>query len=197
MGRFLAGFVVASLLWGGLLFAAREGMVDLLAPPEEEVEAAPVVDAAPEEPEEAPMRRRRRRGRRRGMRAPMTGKATPTGEATVGDDLGEDDPRELAAGETGGEEQLPGHVIDGAFDGAMGRIRRCLVLIPGDADVRGRVTFGMRIAGSGRVSRVSLSGPAAVTQTDAGDCLRRVARGLDFPSFDGPEMLVRYPLTLE
>ncbi len=194
MTRFLAGFLLASLLWGGVLFAVREGILDLGGPGELVVAEAP--EPAPEEEVAAPAptkRRRRRRRRPRGQRM----EETPTGEATVGDDLGEDEAREIAAGESGGEEQLPGHVIDGAFDAAMGRIRRCLVLIPGDADVRGRVTFGLRIAGSGRVSRVSLSGPAAVTRTDAGDCLRQTARRMTFPSFDGPEMLVRYPLTLE
>ena len=186
---------MASLLWGGAIFAAREGMLDLGLPAAPAAAAPPALAPSPEAVEQTPTKRPRRRRRRRPRAAAM--EATPTGEATVGDDLGENEARELAAGESGGEEQLPGHVIDGAFDGAMGRIRRCLVLIPGDADVRGRVTFGLRIAGSGRVTRASLSGPAAVTRTDAGDCLRQVARGLSFPSFDGPEMLVRYPLTLE
>ncbi|MEO0325385.1 MAG: hypothetical protein AAF447_20685 [Myxococcota bacterium] len=194
----MAGFLVASLLWGGVLFAVSRGPLVLPGHGEDELVEAPPPVA--EEAVEAPRptkRRRRRRRRPPGRRTGEDHQATPTGEATVGDDLGEDEPREIAAGEQGGEEQLPGRAIDSAFDGAMGRIRRCLVLIPGDAEVRGRVTFGLRIAGSGRVTRASLSGPAAVTQTDAGNCLRQVARGLSFPSFDGPEMLVRYPLTLE
>ncbi len=55
----------------------------------------------------------------------------------------------------------------------------------------------MRIAGTGRVTRVNLQGPAAVTSGDAGDCLRNAARRIRFPSFDGPEMIVHYPITLE
>ena len=98
---------------------------------------------------------------------------------------------------TGGEAQLSGSQIEGAFDGAMGRIRRCFILAPGDEPVTGTLTFGLRIAGSGRVSAVNLSGPRALTAGEPGDCLRDAARGISFPSFDGPEMLVRYPITLE
>ena len=90
-----------------------------------------------------------------------------------------------------------GAQIDAAFDGAMPRIRRCFVLAAGDDPVTGRLTFGMRIAGSGRVSAVNLSGPAAVTAGECGECLREAARNISFPSFDGPEMVARYPITLE
>ena len=79
----------------------------------------------------------------------------------------------------------------------MGRIRRCFILAAGDEPVRGTLTFGMRIAGSGSVSAVNLSGPAAVTTGESGDCLRSAARAIRFPTFDGPEMVVRYPITLE
>ena len=54
----------------------------------------------------------------------------------------------------GGEQQLTGGQIETAFDGAMGRIRRCFVLAAGDEPVRGRLTFGLRVAGSGRVTAV-------------------------------------------
>ena len=138
----------------------------------------------------------RRRRRRRGMRGRMGGMMW-SGTATTGDDLGENDPRELNAGAEGGEQQLTGSQIDNTIDGSFGRIRRGLVLVPEDAPSRGRVTFGVRIAGSGRVTRVNLRGPAGVTRSEAGDCLRQAARALRFPSFDGPEMIVHYPITLE
>jgi len=195
VARFLSGFLVASLCWAGGIWAWQNGY---LGEPEAE-EIAPTVaetEIVPEEEpeEEAPRRRRRRRRRARDEAA---GAAVPTGNATTGDDLGENDPRELAAGENGGEQQLSSRQIEDAFDGAFGSIRRCLVLVPGDAPVTGRLTFGMRIAGSGQVTRVNLSGPAAVTSGEPGDCLRSAARRIQFPSFDGPEMIARYPITLE
>ena len=189
----MAGFMVASFCWAGGVWAWQEGYLR-----EPEVEELPPAEAAAElpaaEPEPtAPTRRRRRRARRSD---PESAEA-PTGSATTGDELGEDDPRELAAGESGGEAQLGRGQIEQAFDGAFGSIRRCLVLVPGDTPVTGRLTFGLRIAGSGRVQRVNLSGPAAVTRGEPGDCLRAAARRIEFPSFDGPEMIARYPITLE
>lgn len=184
---------MASVLWAAaaayLYFALGFG------PPAEEpiaVAEAPaeVVEEPP--PEETAPRRRRRRGARGARRG-----VTPTGNATTGDDLGEDEMRTLDMGESGGEQQLRGAQIDAGFDTVMGGIRRCLVLIPGDADVRGRVTFGLRIAPDGRVTRVSLSGPRAATTGECGECLQRTARSIRFDSFDGPEMVVRYPLDLE
>ncbi|MFT5357918.1 MAG: hypothetical protein ACI9KE_005155, partial [Polyangiales bacterium] len=115
----------------------------------------------------------------------------------TGDDLGENDPREISAGASGGEAQLSSSQIEGVFDASFNGIQRCLVLVPANAPLGGRLTFGMRIAGSGRVTRVNLRGPSAVTQGEAGSCLRRTARALSFPSFDGPEMLVHYPVTLQ
>ena len=196
MARFLAGFVVASLLWGGGVWAWQNGLLgetEELEPEDEILEGELVEEVTEEEDQDRP--RRRRRARRRA--AGGDSEALPTGNATTGDDLGENDPRELAAGESGGEQQLSRSQIETAFDGAFGRIRRCLVLIPGDAPVSGRLTFGLRIAGSGEVQRVNLSGPAVVTSGEPGECLRSAARQIDFPSFDGPEMIVRYPITLE
>ncbi|MBO6937118.1 MAG: hypothetical protein JJ863_19265 [Deltaproteobacteria bacterium] len=193
MARFFAGFAVASILWGAGVWAWTEG---LIGQSEVVVEPEPVAEAPEEvvEEEEAPTKRGRRRRRpRRGMGAA----ALPTGTATTGDNLGENDPRELAAGENGGEQQLTQGQIESAMDGGFGAIRRCLVLVPGDAPVTGRLTFGLRIAGSGQVQRVNLRGPAVVTQGEPGDCLRTAARRIRFPSFDGPEMIVHYPITLE
>lgn len=153
-----------------------------------------MIEEAPVE-EEAPTTGRRRR--RRSGASEAGGDEVPTGEATIGDDLREGEMRTIDGEGTGGEAQLSGSQIESAFDGAMGRIRRCFLLSPGDEPITGTLTFGLRIAGTGRVSAVNLSGPRALTSGEPGDCLRDAARGIAFPAFDGPEMLVRFPITLE
>jgi len=182
-----------------LLWAAALGvLVGMLGwgPPEEEVEAVVALAEVEEAPleDEAPTKRSRRR--RRGAEAAEE-RAAPTGNATTGDDLREGEMRTVDGEGSGGEAQLSGAQIDAAFDTAMPRIRRCFILAAGDDPVTGRLTFGMRIAGSGRVAAVNLSGPAAATTGDCGDCLREAARNIAFPRFDGPEMVARYPITLE
>lgn len=198
MAKFFSGFGAATLVWAlvgaGLVFGLGWGPPPPEPPPEEEVVVVET-EAAPEEP----ATRRRRRPRRSGggdTRESGSG-SVPSGEATTGDDLREGEMRTIDGEGTGGEAQLSGGQIEQAFDGAMPRIRRCFVLAAGDEPVRGRLTFGMRIRGSGEVSAVNLSGPAAVTTGECGDCLRTAARGIRFPSFDGPEMVARYPITLE
>lgn len=196
MGRFLGGFLVASLLWGGLAYAYLQGWLPAWTADDELPELAAGPGDAEVEADAGPptMRRRRRRGRRARARAGMR---DWSGEGVSGDDLGEDEPREIDGAGQGGEQQLTGAQIEAGFDQVFGRIRRCLVLVPEDAPARGRVVFGLRVASSGRVTRVNLSGPRAVTQSEAGACLRDAARAISFPPFDGPEMVVRYPLTLE
>lgn len=193
VSRFWAGFATATALWVGaaavLHFALGFG------PPPEQPVAALDVEPAAEEPEVEEEEARPRRRRRRGRRGRGRGR-TPSGTATTGDDLGEDEMRTLDM-EGGGEAQLRPSQIEAGFDQGMGRIRRCLVLMEGDEAVTGRLTFGLRIAGTGRVQRVRLSGPRAATTGEAGTCLRNAARNLTFDSFDGPEMIVNYPLTLE
>ncbi len=194
MSRFWAGFGLASVLWAG---AAAYLVLGLgFGPPAPELEApieeAPALDAEPE-PEPEPARRRRRR---RARRASQDEERTPTGNATTGDDLREDEMRTVDM-EGGGEAQLTSAQIEAGFDSGMGRIRRCLVLMAGSDPVTGRLTFGLRVGSDGRVRAVQLSGPAAATTGEAGDCLRNAARAIHFDSFDGPEMVVRYPLTLE
>lgn len=195
MSRFWGGFFAASVLWGAV--GAYLFVVVGFAPPAPvaiETADAGVQDAGPEE-EEPPARRRRRR-RRRPRRARQAAE-TPTGTATVGDDLREDEMRTLDMNGSGGEAQLSNAQVEAGFDSVMGRIRRCLVLIEGNDPVRGRLTFGMRIASTGRVEAVRLSGPRAATTGEAGSCLQSTARGIRFDAFDGPTMVVRYPLTLE
>lgn len=190
MSKFVAGFLTASVLWGlgvGLWAsgAFEPGEIATNDVPEES-------DAGLEEEDDGPSMRRRRRRGRRGRRGGMV----PTGNATTGDDLGSVD-RNLDLGAAGGEEQLSGAEIEAGMDGVFGRIRRCLVLAAGDEPVSGRLTFGLRIEPGGRVSRVRLSGPAVVTTGEAGSCLRTAARNARFDSFDGPPMVVNYPITLD
>lgn len=200
VSRFVAGFATATVIWGGALAALHLGLGWGPPPASEEVEAeAPAeVAAAPEEPT-TKRRSGRRSGGRRGARGDgaSSPSAAPTGDAVTGDDLREGEMRVIDGEGTGGEAQLTGGQIDAAFDGAMGRIRRCFVLAAGDDPVRGRLVFGLRIAGTGRATAVNLSGPAVVTTGDCGECLREAARAIRFPTFDGPEMVVRYPITLE
>ncbi len=198
VARFLAGFATASVLWGGVLAVLfLFGMIAGQDEPslDDEDELAVVEDAGVD-----PSPRRRRNRRRRTGRDDVVSaddSPVPTGTATTGDDLGENDPRSIDGEGTGGEAQLSNAQIEQTFDGAFGRVRRCLVLAAGDEPVTGRLTFGLRIAGSGEVTRVNLSGPAAVTTGESGDCLRTAARSMRFPSFDGPDMFVRYPVTLD
>jgi hypothetical protein len=195
VARFFLGFSVASALWGAGLAALHFGLGWGPPPLEEAPVEVAVVEDEPAPEDDAPTGRRRRR--RSGSGAGAGSGEVPTGDATIGDDLREGEMRTIDGEGTGGEAQLSGSQIEGAFDGAMGRIRRCFILAPGDEPVTGTLTFGLRIAGSGRVSAVNLSGPRALTAGEPGDCLRDAARGISFPSFDGPEMLVRYPITLE
>jgi len=197
--KFLSGFACATVLWAGVAAYAH---VRLRWGPPAEPEAvdtteAAVADAPPLE--ETPVRRRSSRsGRRRSEPdAESAAVGAAGGDVVTGDDLREDEPRMIDGDGTGGEQQLSGGQVEAAFDGAMGRVRRCFLLVEGDAPLRGRLTFGLRIAPSGRVGAVQLSGPTSLTSGDAGQCLRDAARTMAFPSFDGPEMVVRYPIVLE
>jgi hypothetical protein len=71
------------------------------------------------------------------------------------------------------------------------------MLAAGDEPARGKLVFGLRITGEGKVSAVNLSGPSSVSQGEAGSCLRKAATGMKFRSFNGPDMVVHYPLNLE
>ncbi|MGD8859653.1 MAG: hypothetical protein PVI30_06565 [Myxococcales bacterium] len=189
--RFLAGFVVASLLSGGFLYAYKQGLINVDLEPvgDEEIADAGVEDETP-----ATDKKKRRKRKWKGKRKK---KRRLRGEATTGDDLGGPDTRHLDPTAGGGEEQLRGSEIEAGFDSVMPKIRRCLMLVADDEPVTGRIVFGARISGSGRVTAVNLKGPSAITRTEAGACMRRAAKGIDFRAFNGPDMLVHFPLTLE
>jgi len=192
MGKFLAGFAAASALWG-LVFALHlsgafsEEELELASDGALELDAGVVDDLESARP---------RRGRSSVGPSGATG-VVPSGEATTGDDLGENDPRSLEMGAGGGEAQLSSRQVEQGMDAIFGRIRKCLMLAAGDEPATGTLVFGLRIEPDGTVSRVKLTGPAVATTGEAGQCLRAAAKQASFPSFDGPPMFTRYPITLE
>lgn len=198
MSRFLAGFAAATGLWGAVVAGLWLGGVvgpradaPVAAVPEQVSVDVPTDDSQPRG-------RRGRRGRRSGGGAGGgSSERVPTGLATTGDDLNENEARSIDMAAGGGEGHLTDRQVEEGFSPGMGRIRRCLVLAAGEDPVRGRVVFGLRIHRTGEVGAVNLSGPAVVTTGDAGDCLRAAARSIRFASFDGPDMVLRYPLTLD
>ena len=199
--RFLLGFATASVLWA--LAAALLYTTDIVAilddPPEEAAGSIAPDEHGP--PGDGKRRRRVRRERvghapkaREGSARAEDVQDVPTGETTTGDDLDWNGGRriDMAAGEA----QLSGIQIEAGFDSVMGKIRRCLVLVPGSGDVTGKLIFGMRVGADGAPRAVNLTGPAAVTGGESGSCLRTAAQAIRFPKFDGPDMLFRYPITL-
>ena len=199
MLRFVAGFVAASLLWGGLVVGVKQGFINLdLSPPEVDIEPELVAAAdAPEEDARDPKKKRRGKRRTGGGDLGRGDSRRYEGESLVGDDLGGPEARNLDVANAGGEEQLQGSEIERGFDQAMPSIRRCLILAASDEPVTGKLIFGVRIGGNGRVEKVNLKGPSAITQSEAGSCLTTATRSIQFRTFNGPSMLVNYPLTLE
>ncbi len=189
VGQFISGFIFASMLWGAASFLYVEGYLDRYLGDEEETEVVAAVEPEEDATQAQPRRKRRPKHKRRP-------KGAPRGNAVTGDDIGWDD-NDRQIDLEGGEEQLSGREIEQGFDSAFGGIRRCLFLVPGDGETRGKLVFGMRVNGDGRPTAVNLSGPASVTKGEAGACMRKAARGIRFASFDGPEMVFRYPIELE
>ena len=193
MLKFVAGFVLACALSGAFLFSYKQGWIDISLEPEAPQDAAsgPAVSDDGDEPDK-PGRPRRKR--------PAAAKRThtgPSGNALVGDDLRENEARGVNMATGGGEEQLRGTEIEQGFDGVFPQIRRCLMLAASDEPAHGKLLFGLRVSGDGKVAGVNLSGPASVAQGEAGACLRKAASAMHFRSFNGPDMVVHYPLNLE
>jgi hypothetical protein len=82
---------------------------------------------------------------------------------------------------------------------SFGSIRRCIMIAQADRDtpVRGRMSIGMRIRPTGEVGAVKVSPPGPLAQSDLGPCVRSVVGRIRFPRFDGRDMVVTYPVTLE
>lgn len=97
----------------------------------------------------------------------------------------------------GGEDQLSSAEIDAGIDRVFNGIQRCLILVPSQAPAVGKVVVGMKIAPSGAVTSVNLSGPNVIIKDDPGSCIRRTVKSIRYRSFKGPEMLVNYPIVFE
>lgn len=188
--RFVLGFVVASLMWGGAaVYLHQQGQ---LFPPDPEplVAASETTDT----PVSAPKPKHGKKKRRVGAQNTETG-ADGNATQTVGEDIGWDAEQRIDM--VGGEQQLTGSQIEAGFDSAMPGIRRCLVLVPADGEISGKLVFGMRVGPNGTPKAVNLTGPRIVTGGEAGDCLRRVAQSIRFAAFQGPDMVFKYPITLQ
>lgn len=191
MPRFLAGFVAASALWGVLALLYVNHMLGPLSPAAPECpELAPEVAQADTAAKDAAKRGKKRRPRPGDARGSKL-----SGEATTGEDIGWDEDRQVDF--AGGEQQLSGAQIEAGFDGAMAKIRRCLILVEGDGEISGKLIFGMRVGSDGAAKAVNLTGPAVVTAGESGSCLRSAAQSIRFAPFQGPDMVFKYPITLQ
>lgn len=211
MKQFALGFALASLIGIGVLYAQSIGMISIFDPPAEETED----NVSTETTEEEPKDRRRKKGKkkhrtgRRG-RARITSKKSssasrpksrPTskstydqGSGTSGDALGSPGARKVNMGGRGGEQQLSSADIERGIDSVWRGVERCLILVPSDAPATGKVVAGMNIASSGRVTKVNLNGPNVIIQGEAGTCIRKALKSINYPAFDGPDMVVTYPM---
>ncbi|HEX4351827.1 MAG TPA: hypothetical protein VHZ95_02915 [Polyangiales bacterium] len=194
MLKFVAGFALASVLWGAFIVSVKQGWIDISLEPEAPPEDANknVASGDSDEPDKP--------GRVRHKRANGAVKhrvTAPSGDSLSGDDLNENEARSVNMGANGGEEQLRGTEIEQGFDGVFPQVRRCLMLAAGDEPAQGKLVFGLRISSDGKVNAVNLSGPSSVTQGEAGACLRKAAQGMHLRSFHGPDMVVHYPLNLQ
>jgi len=197
VSKFLSGFALASLLWGGFLVAYKQGLIDIsLEPDAPQAEATAAATDEDTDTADKPGRPRRKRSLASKPRRSSSGPGEDR-EALSGDDLGENGTRNIDMHSGGGEEQLRGTEIEHGFDGAFPQIRRCLVLAASDEPAHGKLMFGLRISGQGKVTAVNLSGPSSVSQGEAGACLRKAASSMQFRSFNGPDMVVHYPVTLD
>jgi hypothetical protein len=191
--KFILGFISASVLWAIAAYAVVEGYIDIDLKPAKtasDEEVAPIAD----EKTKITKRSRRSKGPRR-----SDGQTSqqPYRSAVTGDSLGEDEVRNIDVVGNSGEQQLTDFEIEQKIDGVFSRIKHCLFLAANEEPVKGRLVLGMRIEGSGRVTKLNLRGPTAVVQGEAGSCLRSTVTAIQFRTFNGPAMVVHYPITLE
>ncbi len=203
MKGFFFGFFTASLLGVAALYAQSNGLISFFPQRGDAREALSTDEStdgevAADEIKKPKRRRRpgRRRGKARSQRQGAPGANYDTSQVTVGDDLDGRSPRELSMG-AGAEEQLGAAEIERGIDRVFRGIQRCLILVPSDAPATGRVTLGMHIAPTGKVTKVNLKGPATIARGEPGACIRKTVRSIRYPSFDGPDMVVHYPIEFE
>lgn len=201
MKQFIAGLLVASLGWGGLLYAQKAGMVDLLGTKEPEKIAEPSTDDVEQiaDKDNNKKKRKKRRGKRRrrpgSQGSPMPMNQYDTTVGVVGDNL-DVGSREVGMG-AGAEDQLSNAEIDQGIGRVFRGIERCLLLLPPDAPATGKIVFGMHIAPSGQVTKVNLKGPKVMIQGEPGSCLRRTVKSIRYRRFDGPAMVAHYPVAFD
>ncbi len=204
MKQFLGGLAAASIFWISILFAQVTGKIDLLGwVGQEETEDVPaeeetVAETASDDPDKTT--KKRRKGKRRIRRrpgAPMPEETYDLSEGVAGDALGAPGVKELAMGSAGGEDQLSAKEIDQGIDRVFRGIERCLVLTPPGAPTTGKLTVGMSIASSGKVTKVNLRGPNVMITGEVGACFRRIVGTIRYRSFDGPSMVVHYPIVFD
>jgi hypothetical protein len=202
MKQFILGFSVASILWLGALYSQSAGYIDFFCTGEESdtdrIADAPDAGVSGKNPhsdngKKSKRKKKRFKGKRKSHKSVVHGK----GETTVGDDLGSTGGGELDMGSSGGEGQLSSTRIEQGIDSVFNGIQRCLVLVPSDMPASGKVVLGMHIASSGRVTKVNLKGPGAIIRGESGACIRRVVKSIDYPSFDGPDMIAHYPIVFD
>ncbi|MBN2530273.1 MAG: hypothetical protein JXR76_28035 [Deltaproteobacteria bacterium] len=201
MKLFLLGASISSFIWLTVVYAQSQGFIEVFEPPQasDEIVTAPFVpDTEVDIAVEAPKKKKRIRRKRRyqNQKAPAASDlGYETGEGESGDEL-QAGTRNVAMG-GGGEEQLSNGEIENAIDQRFNGIQRCLTLMPPDAPNTGKLVIGISISGDGSVTQVNLKGPNAMVKGDTGACFRRIVKAIRFRSFNGPDMIVHYPIIFE
>jgi hypothetical protein len=193
VSKFIFGFVSASALWAIAAYAVIEGYVDLNLKPTKAISDDEVAPAADEKQQVDKRSRRKKSPRRSAAQA----NKRPSRSVLTGDSLGEDEVKNVDMVGNSGEQQLTDFEIEQGMDRVFNQIRRCLFLAANEEPVKGRIVLGMRIEGTGRVTKLNLRGPSPVVQGEAGGCLRSTITSIQFRTFNGPAMVVHYPITLE
>ena len=209
MTKFVLGFVTALAGAAGVYwFVLRQAPAGPCADRcgegtecrDEQCVIATVAEAAPDPAKPRQRGRRRRPGRRAGSSGGDTREGRDTD--SVEDWNGSDDldlPPQQIDMEHGGEQQLSNTVIESTMGRNFGAIRRCIMVAQADRErpVRGRMRIGMKIRSTGEVAAVNVTPPGPLASSGLGPCVRNVVGRIRFPRFDGRDMVVTYPVTLE
>jgi hypothetical protein len=209
MGRFVIGFgsslvACAGVYWFALRPQGRDEPCQGMCGRGTVCEGSRCVGApgdaagADDDPEAAAHGRRRRGGTRAGALRGAGDEGRPSfDDSRISDDM--DLGAQQIDMEHGGEQQLTNATIESVMDKNFGNIRRCVLLAQSDRDepVHGRMAIGIRIRPSGEVAAVTVTPPAPLTGGEIVPCVRTAVARIRFPSFDGREMAVTYPVNLD
>jgi hypothetical protein len=156
---------------------------------------AAVVSSAAPTPGKEPRRRRHRTGDP-GAQPEQQLKPGDEKMVTQGDALGRTQHIDLTqAGDDGHE--LSQEDIDHTMHGGEPAILRCITDALGDAPLEGgKVMVGLRVEGSGQVSKVRVEAPQILQRNGLYRCIHGVTSGLRFPSSGGASV-VTYPFELK